>query len=78
MTLTKEQVDAMTSDECEKHLKLLNKTYDMEKPLSQLTPEEFAQVDLIANTLLYLEDRIRYIQASDNAINANKIRYGRA
>jgi hypothetical protein len=55
----------------------LNKTYEMEKPLSQLTPEEFAQVDDIANTLLWLEDRIRYIQASDNAIQANKIRYGR-
>jgi hypothetical protein len=77
MTLTKEQVDAMTSAECQKHLKLLDKTYPMDKPLGELTPELFEQVDDIANTLLYLEDRIRYIQASDNAIQANKIRYGR-
>ena len=77
MTLTKEQVEAMTSEQCQKHLKLLDKTYEMDKPLIQLTPEEFAQVDDIANTLLWLEDRIRYIQASDNAIQANKIRYGR-
>jgi hypothetical protein len=45
--------------------------------LGLLSPELFAQVDLIANTLLYLEDRIRYCQASDNAIQANKVRYGR-
>jgi hypothetical protein len=77
MILHKEQVELMTSAECQKHLKLLDKTYEMDKPLIQLTPEEFAQVDDIANTLLWLEDRIRYIQASDNAIQANKIRYGR-
>jgi hypothetical protein len=78
MFLNKEQVDLMTSEQCQKHLKLLDKTYEMDKPLSQLTPEQFDQVDLIANTLLYLEDRIRYIQASDNAVLANKVRYGRA
>jgi len=77
MILTKEQVDLMTSEQCQKHLKLLDKSFPMDKTLGLLTPELFAQVDSIANTLLYLEDRIRYIQASDNAIQANKIRYGR-
>jgi hypothetical protein len=77
MILTKEQVEAMTSEQCSKHLKLLDKTYEMDKPLGLLSPEQFDQVDSIANTLLWLEDRIRYIQASDNAIQANKIRYGR-
>jgi hypothetical protein len=77
MTLTKEQVDLMTSVECQKHLKLLDKSFPMDKSLGLLSPEQFDQVDGVANTLLYLEDRIRYIQASDNAINANKIRYGR-
>jgi hypothetical protein len=76
MTLTKEQVDAMTAAECQKHLKLLDKTYPMDKSLGLLTPELFAQVDDVANTLLYLEDRIRYCQASDNAIQANKTRWG--
>jgi hypothetical protein len=78
MILHKEQVDAMTAEECQKHLKLLDKSFPMDKSLGLLSPELFAQVDLIANTLLYLEDRIRYCQASDNAIQANKTRYGRA
>jgi hypothetical protein len=74
MTLTQEQVEAMTADECSKHLKLLAKTYALEKTIDK---EIWPFVDSIANTLLWLEDRIRYCQASDNAINANKIRYGR-
>jgi hypothetical protein len=78
MTLNKEQVELMTAEECQKHLKLLDKSFPMDKTLGLLTPELFAQVDDIANTLLWLEDRIRYIQASDNAIQANKVRYGRA
>jgi hypothetical protein len=77
MILTKEQVDLMTSDECSKHLKLLDKSFPIDKTLGLLTPEQFAQVDDVANTLLYLEERIRYIQQSDNAIQANKIRYGK-
>jgi hypothetical protein len=78
MTLTKEQVDLMTAEQCQKHLKLLDKSFPMDKTLGLLTPEQFEQVDGVANTMLYLEDRIRYCQASDNAILANKTRYGRA
>jgi hypothetical protein len=74
MTLTQEQVEAMTADECSKHLKLLAKTYALEKTIDK---EIWPFVDSITNTLLWLEDRIRYCQASDNAIQANKIRYGR-
>ena len=78
MTLNKEQVDLMTAEECQKHLKLLEKTYPLDKSLSLLTPELFQQVDSIANTLLWIEDRIRYLTQSENAIQANKVRYGRA
>jgi len=78
MILNKEQVEVMTAEECQKHLKLLDKSFPMDKTLGLLSPEQFEQVDSIANTLLYLEDRIRYIQASDNAILANKTRDGRA
>ena len=73
MTLTKEQVELMTAEECSKHLKLLAKTYPLEKPI---TEELWPHVDSIANSLLYLEDRIRYLQQSDNAIQANKTRWG--
>jgi hypothetical protein len=78
MILTHEQVDTMTAEECTKHLKLMEKTYPLDKSLSKLSPELFDQVDSIANTLLWLDERIRYIQASENAIQANKVRYGRA
>jgi len=74
MTLTQEQVEAMTADECSKHLKLLAKTYALEKTIDK---EIWPFVDSVADTLLWLEDRIRYCQASENAINANKIRYGK-
>jgi hypothetical protein len=77
MILTKEHVDLLSAEQCQKHLKLLDKSFPMDKTLGLLSPEQFAQVDDIANTLLWLEERIRYIQASDNAINANKVRYGR-
>jgi hypothetical protein len=73
MTLNKEQVELMTAAECQKHLKLLDKTYALEKPI---TAELWPLVDSIANTLLWLEERIRYCQASDNAIQANKTRWG--
>lgn len=76
MILTLEQVEAMTSEECQKHLKLLDKTYPMDKSLSLLTPEILDQVDDIANTLLYLEDHIRYLAAASNAVAANKTRWG--
>ncbi len=74
MTLTQKQVEAMTADECSKHLKLLAKTYALEKTIDK---EIWPHVDSISNALLWLEERIRYCQASENAINANKIRYGR-
>jgi hypothetical protein len=77
MILDKLQVELMTAEQCQKHLKLLDKSFPMDKYLGLLSPEQFEQVDGVANTMLYLEDRIRYIQASDNAINANKVRYGR-
>ena len=77
MILNKLQVDQMTAEECQKHLKLLDKNFPMTQTLHRLTPEQFAQADDIVNTLLWLEDRMRYIQQSENAINANKIKYGK-
>lgn len=74
MTLTQEQVEVMTADECNKHLKLLSKTYALEKTIDK---EIWPFVDSVTNTLLWLEDRIRYLQQSENAIHANKIRHGK-
>jgi hypothetical protein len=57
-TLTQEQVDALNYQECQAALKLLHRTYDMTKPMSQLTPAEWANCDEVCNTHLWLEDRI--------------------
>jgi uncharacterized coiled-coil protein SlyX len=75
MILHKEQVDQMTTEQCQAHINLLDKKFPMTKALSKLTPEQFAQIDDMANTLLYLEDRMRYIQQSETAIAANKARW---
>jgi hypothetical protein len=72
MILHKEQVEAMTTEQCQTALKSLNKAYPFEKPIKT---EVWPLVDDITSTLLYLEDRIKYIQASDNAIAANKARW---
>jgi hypothetical protein len=56
--LTREQVELLNYDQCCRALKKLAKTYNLNKPLSEMTREEFLQVDDIANALLYLEDRI--------------------
>jgi hypothetical protein len=57
-TLSQEQVDALNYQECQAALKLLLATNDMEKPMAELTPEEWASCDAVCNTMLWLEDRI--------------------
>jgi hypothetical protein len=74
--LSQEQIETMNIAECQKQLKLLDKAYDLDKPLNQMTPEEFAQVDDVVNCLLFLEDRIRQQQIVDVAHQANIARWG--
>ena len=72
MFLTLEQVAELTREQCLAHLNELEKTYPFENPI---TPEVWAILDDITNTLLYLEDHIRYLSASDNARAANLVRW---
>jgi hypothetical protein len=74
MFLTKEQVELLTLEQCTSALDNLIKTYPLDQDVRS---EIWPLVDDIANTLLYLEDRVRYLQQSEVAINANKARYGR-
>jgi hypothetical protein len=60
--LNSEQVDAMDYKQCKAALKLLFKTYDMEKPLSELSKEEWDSCDAVCNTLLWLQDRIKLFE----------------
>jgi hypothetical protein len=62
MTLTKEQVELMEAPEVDKQLRLLAKTYKLDKPIKEwATPELFNQLDDIINTLAYLEDRKQWL-----------------
>lgn len=60
--LNSEQVDAMDYKQCKAALKLLLNTYDMEKPLSELSKAEWDSCDAVCNTLLWLQDRIRLFE----------------
>ena len=57
--LTQEQIEQMTYDECKTHLKRLNKTYPLDTPIAKLSKAHWDLCDDIANTLLWLEDRIQ-------------------
>ena len=58
MNLTKEAVEQMEAEEVEKNLKLLARTYKLDKPFKDwMTPELWDNLDNIVNTLAYLEDR---------------------
>ena len=62
MILTKEQVEQMEVPEVDKQLRLLAKTYKLDKPLHEwMTPELWDQLDNIINTLCYLEDRKKWL-----------------
>ena len=62
MILSKEQVEVMEAEEVDKKLRLLAKTYKLDKPLHEwMTPELWDQLDNIINTLCYLEDRKKWL-----------------
>jgi len=67
MILTKEQVEELTTAQCEAAIKALDSKYNLDKFWK---PEYADKVDDIANTLLYLEDRIKSIKISESAYNA--------
>jgi nitrous oxide reductase len=78
MFYTKETSDQLTLEQAKKALKLLTKTHDMEKPISQLTPEEHQTVDLVCDTYNYLQDRIYYIETCDRLDAARPTKEKRA
>jgi hypothetical protein len=76
MFLTLEQASEMSREDCELHLKKLARKYNLNKPITECWTEVWPILDEITSTLLYLEDRMRYIQQSEIAIQANKTRWG--
>lgn len=71
---TKEQIELMEEAEVNKQLKLLAKTYKLDKPIHEwMTPELFAQMDDIVNTLCYLEDRLHWLKHYEHLRGENKV-----
>ena len=77
MFLTAEQANELTREDCEAHIKKLARTYNLNKPLTECWTEVWPILDEITNTLLYLEDRLRYLQQSEIAVQANKTRWSK-
>lgn len=77
MFLTQEQTNLLSHKECQSHLKKITKTYNLDQPLKECWAEIWPLVDDIADTVLYLEDRMRYLEQANTAQNANAQRYGR-
>ena len=77
MFLNAEQANEMSREDCELHLKKLARKYNLNKPLTECWTEVWPILDEITNTLLYLEDRLRYLQQSEIAVQANKTRWSK-
>ena len=77
MFLTLEQASEMSLEDCELHLKKLAKQYNLNKPLTEVWTEVWADLDDIVNTLLYCEDRISALELAERLKYANDARWGR-
>jgi len=75
MFLTLEQASEMSREDCELHIKKLARKYNLNKPLTECWTEVWPILDEITNTLLYLEDRIKYLGQMDNIAAAGKARW---
>jgi len=74
-TLTKDQVEQLSVADAKRVLKTFETEYMVDKPLSKLSPEISANINDIANTLLYLEDHIKrteYSQTMSEAIHEHR------
>jgi len=56
--LTKDEIELLTYTQSKAALKLLEKTYPLDRPMTDIGKQYWDQCDDIANTLLWLEDRI--------------------
>lgn len=77
MNITSEQADQLDQEQCEQLLKKLARKYPLQKEYVQLAAEIQLQADTIANSLLYLEDRIRHIEMTENLERANAARWSK-
>lgn len=77
MFITAEQANEMSKEECQTHIKKLARKYNLNKPITEVWAEVWADCDNITNTLLYCEDRISAIELAERLKYANDQRWGR-
>ena len=77
MFITAEQANELTKEQCEAHIKKLARTYNLNKPITEVFTEVWADLDDIVNTLLYCEDRISALELAERLKYANDARWGR-
>lgn len=70
--LTHEEIQQLTESQAQAQLTLLETTYKVDTPLVKHPKREevFAYMDEITNNLLWLEDRIKYVQMCDRLDSA--------
>jgi uncharacterized protein YhaN len=73
--LTREQVELMSVDQCQECLDLLAQTWDLDQPLEQNWDRVWPNLDQIVDTMLYLEDRLKTLEMSQNLSKALTIRW---
>jgi hypothetical protein len=56
--LTQEEIGLLDYSQCRAALKALHREYNLDKPLEEFTEDQWPLLNDIANTLLYLEDRV--------------------
>jgi hypothetical protein len=71
--LTKEQVQEFTHQQCSSHLKLLMENYNIHRPLHEWQDEIWPVLDPVVDTLLYLEDRMGYLEHYDSSMFATPV-----
>jgi hypothetical protein len=64
--LTREEIDLLDYKSCQVAVQALNKKYNLNKPLEEFTEDIWPLLNDIANTLLYLEDRIAEYEDTRN------------
>jgi len=77
MFITLEQASEMSLEECHSHLKKLARNYKLEKNILEVWEELWPIADELANTILYLEDRIKAFEVAETVKKANDARWGR-
>ena len=60
--LTKPQIDILDLTDCKKNLKQLKTEYDLERPLEETFDTVWPVIDPLTNNLIWLEDRIYYLE----------------